>query len=311
VKLALYGLLHLDDCEKSAMNVSVRDFQEQVAVYANCALTLSKSLQARRIGFTVLTNCRCTVEEALHSRHHDLRVEEIDFTTRVPSGVSFYSAHFKRDAYRYFATKKEEYSVMCDLDMVCINDLPRCLINNMNDRIPMCYDISDQVIPAYGHDPIIRDLEAISGTRSEGRWSGGEFIAGPPEFFSSLVKEIEGVFERYVANIDTLHHVGDESATSAALENMRKRGEYVADAGTLGIVGRFWSADVLHPQKPFEYFARSFLLHLPSDKLFLSRLASRDLGDWSGFIKEYSAYSRGPFLDAGKIVRRVRTLLPR
>jgi hypothetical protein len=307
--LALYGLLRLDDREKTAANVSTRDFHEQTELYVNDALALSRSLQARGIGFTLLTNRRSVIEGALHSSSHALRVEEIDFTTRVPSGVRFFSAHFKLDAYRYFATRTDEYAVLCDLDMVCINDLPRCLINNMNDRIPMCYDISDQVIPAYGHDVIIGDLETISGIRSEGRWSGGEFIAGPPEFYSKLVNEIDVVFERYVAAIDSLHHVGDEPSTSAALERMRKRGEYIADAGTLGIVGRFWNTDVLHAQKPFEYFAHCFLLHLPADKWFLARQASRDMADWPGFIQEYSAQCRPPHLNAREIARRVRRRL--
>jgi len=154
----------------------------------------------------------------------------------------------------------------------------------------MHYDISDQVIPAYGQDPIVRDLSAIHGLDSEGRWSGGEFISGPPEFFSDLVDAIEDVYGNYVSRISSLHHVGDEAFTSSALEVLRRKCRYVADAGTLGIVGRYWNTPVLHPQKPFESFRRCFLLHLPADKKFLSDLARRDsdtLSDFKGLYDKH------------------------
>lgn len=286
---SVYGLLHLDGGESLAPNTSIRDFHQQVELFANDALAFAQSLRAKGIGFTLLTNDLETIRESLHDTGDPLMIREIEFTTDVPSGSLFFSSHFKYDAFRYLS-EQDSYGVLCDIDMVCVNAVPRSFTNNVNDGIPMFYDISDQVIPAYGEDVIIRDLECISGVRSEGRWSGGEFIAGPPEFFSSLVREIEVLFGRYVANIETLHHVGDEMTTSAALERMRKRGVYIADAGTLGIVGRFWNTDVLHPQKPLEYFAQCFLLHLPADKWFLARLAARDMGDWSGFMRQYSAH---------------------
>lgn len=105
---------------------------------------------------------------------------------------------------------------------------------------------------------------------------GGEFICGTPGFFAILSAEIDKIYDNYLNVIRQIHHVGDEAVTSAALEIMRRKGIYVADAGTLGIVGRFWSSKTLHPQKPFECFEKCSLLHLPADKHFLAKMARKD-----------------------------------
>ena len=140
----------------------------------------------------------------------------------------------------------------------------------------MCYDISEQAIPAYGHETIIRTLELILGTSSEGRWYGGEFLAGPPHFFARLTIETENIFNAYLQHMDQLHHIGDETTTSAALERIRRSGEYVADGGTVNIIGRFWNSQTLHTQKPFKCFRECFLLHLPADKRFLLILPEKE-----------------------------------
>ena len=238
-----------------------------------------------------------------------MRVEEIPFTTKVPSGIRFYSAHFKIDAFRYLSSLDEDYVALCDLDMVCVNDIPQCLTNNIKSKIPMYYDIFDQVIPAYGHNTIIRDLKKIHGFDSEGRWSGGEFISGSPKFFRLLVKEIDALYGNYIQNIDSLHHVGDEAFTSAALEKIRKKIEYVADAGVLGVVGRFWSVSTCHPQKPFKYYENCFLLHLPADKRFLADLAAQKKLDRVNFFREYSMYRNSFCKVVKRSISRVKRML--
>jgi hypothetical protein len=296
----LYGLLHLEDSEKTSMNLVTGSFQEQVEIYARNAVTLSNSLRNKGVRFTLLTNKKNAVENALRG-DSTLWIEEIPFVTNVPSGADFYSAHYKLDAFRYFSKRKGGYVGLCDLDMVCINDVPQCLIHNIKKGIPMCYDISDQVIPAYSHEVIIRDLTAVSGAESEGRWSGGEFITGTPGFFSRLIKGIDKIYGRYVKNIGKLHHVSDEMLTSASLERIRGNGEYVADAGTLGIVGRYWKSDILHVQRPFESYKGLFLLHLPGDKRFLAKMADKN-PDSRAFIKMYSAHANSFYSIAEKLI---------
>jgi hypothetical protein len=288
----MYGLLHLKEDEASAMNVPVKDFRDQIAVYLNCALNLSNSLKSKGVPFTLLTNRKAFLDEIVSESGGTLCVIEIPFITEVPTTTRFYSAHFKLDAFRYLSTLCDEYVGLCDLDMVCINDIPLCFSNTVQEKIPMWYDISEQVIPAYGHEVIIRDLEAIHGLVSEGRWAGGEFISGPPDFFRNLIQGIDTVYDNYINNISELHHVGDEALTSAALEMIRRKGTYVADAGTLGIVGRFWNTKVGHHQKPFEHFQRCFLVHLPTDKRFLSEMTSVEVMELTEFVNKYNAYRK-------------------
>lgn len=302
MNIQVFGLLHLDENQKTAMNFSTANFREQILVYVNNAKVLSNSLALNGISYTILTNNRSLIQNIASANDQtSLEVIEIPFSTKIPDGTQFYSAHYKLDALRYLASLSSGYYALCDLDMVCINGFPSCLNNLINSGIPLCYDISDQVIPAHGHDVIIRDLSAINGLESEGRWSGGEFISGTPEFFARLVKEIDGIYENYISNISSLHHVGDEAFTSAALECLRRSGVYIADAGTLGIVGRYWNTYVLHPQKPFDYFKKCFLLHLPADKIFLSDLAQRDMEALSQFKVLYARHQRSVLTKLKKV----------
>lgn len=292
MKIKIFGLLHLSENEQSATNLSIKNFQEQVSVYVNNATVFSKSLYLKGIEFSLLTNNKLLVEKCAPatSDGFSLEIIEIPFITKVPSGIRFFSAHYKIDAFRYLASLKDSYYVLCDLDVVCINEVPVCLYNIVKERIPLCYDISDQVIPVYGHDVIIRDISSINRIKSEGRWSGGEFISGDPEFFKKLVGEIDVIYDNYIANIPSLHHVGDEAVVSAAIEKLKRKGVYIADAGNIFIVGRFWNANVLHPQHQFAYYKNCFLLHLPADKKFISDFATLGARDLANFMSVYENY---------------------
>ncbi len=309
MNIQFFGLLHLEENEQSAMLISAKNFQDQISVYVNQAIVLSRSLQLRGLPFTLLTNNKALVEDyasLIPSANNvaPLQVREIPFTTKVPTGISYYSAHFKLDVFRYFASLSNDYLVLCDLDIVCINDYPICLSNIVKRGIPLCYDVTDQVISwVGGHDVIIRDLTTISGLESEGRWSGGEFISGTPDFFKNLIREIDSIYDNYVANLDSLYHIGDEPITSAALEILRSQGTYIGDAGTLGVIGRCWSIDVSHEEKPFDYYKKCFLLHLPADKKFLANLAYRDTDVLSDFIKIYEKHR-----DLSRVKNQVKKL---
>ena len=175
--------------------------------------------------------------------------------------------------------------------MISLSEIPQSLTNIINSKTPLYYDISDQVIQAYGHEVIIKDLQKLQPIPCEGRWSGGELIMGTPEFFSSLCEKIDDIYEIYTEIYEDLQHNGDEIITSAALELLRKEGIYIAEAGTIGIIGRFWSIPVLHPQKPFDYYEKLFLLHLPADKIFLAKISDSEIVDnRNTFIKEYKKY---------------------
>ena len=271
--LRLYGLLHLAESESTATNVRVRSFDDQVRVYALNALGLSRSLRAQGVDFTLLTNDRARVLSGLVGVPHDLVVEEIPFAVEIPSGITFYSAHFKFDVYSHLALLPHGYVGYCDLDVLCLREVPPALAQLIGSGTPLCYDITDQVAPAYGADRVSADLALLSGGRSTGRWTGGEFIAGPPSFFARLLRAADEVWPVYREVYPSLHHVSDEAVVSPAIEIMRSEGVDIADAGALDIVGRFWNLPVLHPQPPLSEFENDFLLHLPADKRYLASRA--------------------------------------
>lgn len=264
-----YGLLYINLDENSAVNLDVRSKSNSIAIYLNNATILSKTLAEKKIQFILLTNNKKYLE-SISSTSINIAITEIIFTTHVPSGLKFYSAHFKLDAFKYIANLKISYAVLCDLDVVCINSIPKSFINLALNKTSLVYDITDQVIPAYGENSIINDTEKLTKKTGEGRWYGGEFISGDPEFFLKLSDKITSLYQDYLDSTPSIHHVGDEAYSTAAISLLKLEGEKIEDAGTLGIIGRYWSVNTLHHQKPFEYFESCFLLHLPADKLFLS-----------------------------------------
>lgn len=305
-----FGLLHLASNENSVVNASFKSFDEQIKVYVRNACLLSRSLRAAGIEFVLLTNDVRSVQFVAEKLFLDLSIEGITCSTPVPSGIRFYSAHFKLDAYKYIAEQDLWWAALCDLDMVCIqNTPPAALLNCINNQIPLHYDISDQVMPAYGHERVLRDVELVSGDWSDGRWSGGEFVAGPPSFFKKLAKKIDTLLPNYFKAICSLHHVGDEAYTTAAIQMIQRESFCVFDAGSIGIVGRYWSIPVRHQQRSIKYFEKCFLLHLPADKNFLSCYFDNRNWDPEKFIIDYRRYQKLRFakrllIAAGSLPRR-------
>jgi hypothetical protein len=263
-----YGLLYVSDVAE-AVNCSVKDRIDMLRIYAKNALVLSHSLSMYG-GLTVLTNNARLLAELVP----ELVCCEIPFERDVPKGIAFRSAHHKLDVFKYFECLTEEYIVLLDLDMICISGIPKRLSNIVDNRIPIYYDISNQVTQAYGEDRILEDMQKIGHHSCEGRWAGGELIGGPPLFFKELNSYIAPVWTKYVACCSTLHHQGDEMIVSVSLEEMRRAGIYMIDAGQVGGVGRFWSGRIKHEQRKFQYYLKNcWLLHLPQDKKFLSDFA--------------------------------------
>lgn len=304
-----YGLLHLESNENSAVNIRTANFSDQIKVYLNNAILLSKSLKVVGIDFTLLTNCSELISSVVGPNHDEIIIRNIPFITQITSGIRFYSAHFKLDVFRYIADLNIDYAVFCDLDMVCVNRIPKVFINIVEQKIPLVYDITDQVIPTYGHDVIIRDLEKLILGKSEGRWLGGEFISGPPLFFSKLTKEIDYLLPNYLSNIENIHHIGDEAFTSSAIEIMRHKGAYIGDAGSIGIISRYWSSEVEHIQRSIDYHENCFLMHLPADKRFLSKLSTKNFLNFPvQFKSSYRNYIflKGIFLFIRRLIFSLR-----
>jgi hypothetical protein len=253
--------------------------------YIKCCELLMESLESRGLKFRLLTNDRNYV---LENTKKNLDVAEIAAKLDVPEGIRFFGAHFKIDALDYLGSLDDgEYHVLIDSDVICINDLPVSLLNIEKKKLPMYFDITDQVFPAYGQAKIIMDKEKIMDASSLGLWAGGEFLAGDSEFFSKLYDKCMRFWTAYKEKYPLLRHQGDEMLVSCAIEEMLGEGIGLFDAGKLGVMYRHWSVKTLHISKPLEAAYKYFLIHLPADKDFLGSGEGYSGNTFPGLYLEY------------------------
>lgn len=307
-QLELYGLLHLERDEKTAVNARTTHFDDQVRLYARSAVGLSRSLARQGVRFTLVTNDVAGVRTATGGAD-DLRVIEIPFTTDVPSGIRFYSAHFKLDMFRYLATRTASTVGLVDVDAVCVRPVPVEWTAALASGSTLYYDISDQVFPAYGRDTVLDDVRRISGVNDPTWWAGGELLVGAPSFFAALCREVDAVWPTYLELLPGLHHVGDEAVTTAALVRLERAGTPLLDAAAVHGVARWWSCAVDHDQPPFEALDDVLLLHLPADKEFLAEVAGAWCDPEWQFRPAYRGHLRSPGTRARRAAQRLRRAL--
>lgn len=274
-----YTLMYVDFESKSAATNGVHgDFDRQIQTYMKCCESLSDSLQFfTSKPLVVLTN----QQEYLERYTNKLQFVEIPFELDVPRGIAFYSAHFKLDVFRYFGSlgKQGGYCILVDSDVLCLSSMPQNLKNCIRNNIPAFYDVTAQRYPAYGRERLIQDKEILmKGESSLGLWCGGEFLGGDATFFSRLSEEIRLVQQHYFEDYALFHHQGDEVLVSVALEKMMREGGYCCDVGTFGGIARFWSVPTLHVQNSWKAYEDCFLIHLPTDKRFISSVIKVDEG---------------------------------
>ncbi len=270
--MKLFTLIHIYKGTKNHSIEEIEGLKKKVRPYLLCAIQLHHSLRLANIQLSIITNDKEFLKQ-LTIIDQSLDLVELEFTLEVPEEIKFYSAHYKIETYKYLSTLKDQYVGLVDSDITCINNKNRALLNIIAQKLPLYYDITDQMVPAFGIDRIINDKQKISGNPSIGLWAGGEFLSGTPSFFDELYKTIDETKKNYFAHYRSLFHEGDEMLTSIAIEEMLSRGYPVYDAGNLGVITRYWSINTRHPQKPFNAFKKCLLLHLPADKKFLSLLA--------------------------------------
>ena len=268
-----YTLLYIDfEHQSLSINGVGGKFESQMKTYIRCCEALDQSLSFYTSKeLVVLTNSK----DYIRNYSKSLKVLEIPFSLNVPEGIGFYSAHFKLDVIRYFMTQENtaEYFILLDNDVLCLSEMPANLANCINKNIPVYYNVTRQRYPAYGRERIIRDKEMLmDGESSVGLWAGGEFIGGDARFFRLLHDDIQTSLGVYFNNYKTFHHQGDEMLVSVAVERLMQQGIHICDVGPFGVIGRFWSITTSHVQDSWKSFETNFLVHLPADKVFVSKV---------------------------------------
>lgn len=283
-RLKYYTLFFVDETHYTQNRNGINGpLDEQIRTFVLCCRQLNAAIAHfdPEHELVVITNN----EAAIKSVAPELRTQVIPFELSIPSTVKAWSNHYKFELFKWLGTKGAEYSIVLDADMTCINPMPVNLRLCLKKNIPIYYDISDQIYPAYGRERVITDKDKLSDIGSIGLWAGGEFIGGDGAFFAELYKRITRINETYFKVFAELRHQGNETAIGVAIEEMLRSGTYICDAGKLGIIGRFWSAPPVHVQRPFAAYLDNFFLHLPFDKGILSECHSPET-----FVRAYQRY---------------------
>lgn len=272
-RVEFYTICYIDKENQSlAENIGTRSFEEQVCIFVGCCETLSRSLKH-------YTGCTLHVftNDAKHiaGLSRELDCIEVPFETAIPREMRFFSSMHRLDLFKHLG-KRKGYSIFLDSDTVCLNPMPENLARCIEGKVPIYYDVTDQMYPAYSRERILQDKRRLSQKPSIGLWAGGELLGGNGNFFQSITAEIDAILGRYLADYASYFHQGDEMLVSCALERIMQY-RYVCNVGSFGGIGRYWSIHTSHVQRPTSAFLDNFLLHLPADK---PMLASYSLPSW-------------------------------
>ncbi|MGB9187106.1 MAG: hypothetical protein WCB34_03820 [Methylovirgula sp.] len=285
-----YGLLYVDDRHNKHTNLKTRGV-DPADIYLKCAALCASSMAANEHRFQLVTNDA----KVLRRRSIDLGLQNLDiiehsFKWTVPTGIPFYSAHFKLELFEAFGTGYYGPNIgLIDIDTVLCRPL---LLPPLSPGSLLAYDISDQSFPVHGAERVRADLERVAGKAlGKIRWFGGEFLLGDTIGFRRLSELIAQCWPRYTAAITEFHHVSDEMTVSAALNIASENGQAIVDAGPASSVIRWWSARTGYRQRPFRQARNHSLLHLPADKVFLSEFAAEPF-EGSAFLSAYEGYVR-------------------
>jgi len=268
--------------------------------YINCCKVLHNSLKKFDYKLVILTN----QPDVIIEQENTLNVEKVDFKLNIPENVRFFSAHHKIEVFKYLSLYGDEYSILLDSDVVCVNNIPENMEKIIQEKIPVYYDITDQVYPAYGRIKIIEDKTIIMGIKSLGNWAGGELIGGSKNFFGEIYNKCIDYWDKYFDNINSFHHQGDEMLTSCAIEKYILDKNVIINAGSIGFIGRYWSVKTLHIGKAFEAYFDNFLLHLPADKEYLAKYNSEN-----NFIENYQIYLHNKNKKKNSIIKNAKIIV--
>ena len=258
----VYGLLYVDDAADRPVNYKGVS-RSPLETYVLCAAQLSQSMALYGQSYTVLTNAPARLNAlADHLSVQGLHTAVLDFEPVVPSHFRFFQAHFKISVYRSFASGAfGAFPVLLDLDVLCHRKPEFSPFDGL-----LVYDLTNAIEPE-----ALESLSLLIGP-GDHRWYGGEILGGSPHCFGQLAEQIDRLLPAYIARASTLPHIGDETIVSAALNSLSPA-VGILEASSARILERWWSAPTAHPQVAFDQIDSAALLHLPSDKAFLSDLA--------------------------------------
>ncbi len=290
-QIRFFGLLHVQNNENKNLNFNSVDQNQKILVYLKNAILLDKQLKYYGFNLILITNKKNYLSRLLKKLKYEMILKSIKFDTYVPKKTHFYSCHFRVDVFRFFSKQKKTYSVLLDLDILILNN-PKRLLKFSKNKIALVNDISQNVIPAYGSKRILKNLKILNPEINKIKWIGGDFFAGDSTFFMYLYKKTNLYQRKFVKNIKILSDQTDELFMSASIHDIKKNNFIRIRYGNkISLFNRYWNANVLHQQKKIDFYKKFVFLHIPADKIFLSRCYD-NLKNKQNFKEEYFDYTK-------------------
>lgn len=287
-KVQLYSLLYIDLDENRQLAGKRRMGMERVQIFLRNAALLDASLRRTNPllgGLKVITNNSSFIQKVLDQIGYNLEAVEIPFSLNVPKGIRFYSAHFKIDAFKWFALRPDdEYSILMDNDCLALREMPAYFSEIVDNGIPLCY-----YLPTTDCDRMMADCRRINPNIPLLQWTGGELWGGVSSFYSALYSYCVAEFSNYLKVIDDdIFHVGDEMLTTLALAKLKENGTQIIDARTLNLCYRYWG---MHETASLNYLM-PVLAHLPADKVWIAQYDLSRTFNVNEFLKKYNRHWR-------------------
>ncbi len=270
-KIRFYGLLHLKDNENKDLNFKSSNETHKTLIYLKNAILLDKQLKHYGYQLILITNKKRLLERLVKNLKCEINLKSIQFKTFVPKKTHFYSCHFRVDVFNFLSKQKNVYSILVDLDILILNN-PNKIIKLYKKKISLVNDITQNVIPAYGKKQILKNLQILNPNIRKIVWIGGDFFAGDNTFYKLLHNKAKFYQKKFVDNIERFPKQTDELFMSASLHDLKNNKLIKIKYGNkLNIFNRYWNTNVLHFQKKIENNEKFIFLHLPADKIFLSK----------------------------------------
>lgn len=285
-QINFFGLLHLKKNENLKLNFKSRNDHEKNLVYLKNAIVLNEQLKNLGYNFELITNNKLYLDNLLKKLNFYIKIKEINFRTYVPPNTHFYACHYRVDIFRYLSLLKNSYSILIDLDVLVFKK-PFNLDKKKNLNIAYINDITNNVLPAYGKKNILKKLKILNPKAKYVRWYGGDFFCGNSSFYKLLYKKSKLYQKKFVKNLCELKNQTDELFISLAIQDIKKKYK-VLNCEKYKIFTRYWNTNIKHKQRSFSYYINFPLLHIPADKIFLSKCFN-NINFKKNFKNEYYA----------------------
>ena len=273
--IIFFGLLHVQKKENTKLNFKHNSDEDKILVYLKNAVLLSKQLKIFNYNFILLTNNKIYLNKLLNRINEKINIKQLKFKTFVPKKTHFFSCHFRIDIFNFLSKLKNNFSILIDLDVLVFKKSLK-LQKISKNKIGYVHNISSNVIPAYGYEKILYKLNQLDKKIKKVEWYGGDFFAGNSTFFRIMYLQSKKFQKVFLKFNEFLKNETDELFLSCAIANIKKQKLYkIENIADTKIFTRYWSSKIKHQQKSANYFISFDFLHVPADKIFLSRFYNK------------------------------------